>query len=262
VKGHGVEEDTVRVTDIAMTVLEAIEAGERNVIESRLVPVGDFSWSSDSSGGTGAARAGVPAADKAEAIEVGELSPDETVTTVDIGESLAGTVDTLVQGQPPAADAPAPIDDLKRVSGVGPVLEEFLHSKGIFTFAQLAGLTQAQVDELETEQSFPNRIDREDWRGQAARLGAETDTPARAAASTGAGLTVVPATGEPDPISEIRSMSPSDADRLNELGITTFAQIAALDDASIDALEEALELPGRIRRFNWVGQATLLMQQE
>ncbi len=226
VKGHGVEEDTVRVTDIAMTVLEAVEAGERSVVESRLVPVGDFSWSSDSSGGDGAARAGVPTLDRDEAIEVGELAPDQAAAE----HPPASEPAPEVEAEHPPASEPAPEVEAEHPPASEPAPEV----------------------EAEAAGSAPESADLTD----------DSDAPTQAEPPAVTGLTVVPATGDPDPISEIRSMSPADAVRLNELGITTFAQIAALDDASIEALEEALELPGRIRRFNWVGQAKLLMNQE
>ena len=76
----------------------------------------------------------------------------------------------------PAAGTTARVrDDLKRIKGIGPVLEKWLHGKGITTFVQIANLTQVEVDAMETEQSFPNRFDREDWKGQAARFAAEAN---------------------------------------------------------------------------------------
>jgi Fe-S oxidoreductase len=39
VKGHGVEEEQVKVADIAMHLLEAIEEGERNVAAQLPVPL-------------------------------------------------------------------------------------------------------------------------------------------------------------------------------------------------------------------------------
>jgi large subunit ribosomal protein L21 len=46
---------------------------------------------------------------------------------------------------------------------------------------------------------------------------------------------------------------------LIELGITTFAQIAAWTDADIEKLDEQIKPKGRIAREEWVEQAKELM---
>ncbi len=64
----------------------------------------------------------------------------------------------------------APIDqadDLKTIKGVGVVLERKLNDAGVFHFWQIAALKKAQVELLETDMSFPGRITRDDWKGQA-----------------------------------------------------------------------------------------------
>ena len=58
-------------------------------------------------------------------------------------------------------------DDLKKISGVGPVLEKKLNAAGIFHFWQVAALKKAQIEELEEEMSFPGRITRDEWVKQA-----------------------------------------------------------------------------------------------
>lgn len=58
-------------------------------------------------------------------------------------------------------------DDLKLIKGVGKVLEGKLNEAGIFHFWQVAALKKAQIEELETEMSFPGRITRDDWVSQA-----------------------------------------------------------------------------------------------
>ncbi|MDH3755570.1 MAG: heterodisulfide reductase-related iron-sulfur binding cluster [Acidimicrobiia bacterium] len=83
-----------------------------------------------------------------------------------------------------------------------------------------------------------------------------TDQPAHAGFTLS--FTIPDATGDPDNLVFIRSLSPRDAAQLNELGITTFAQLASLDGDAVRELERVLELPGRISRFNWVGQARLM----
>lgn len=76
----------------------------------------------------------------------------------------------LASARPGAIARPARPDDLKLVSGVGPKLESVLNGLGIWTFGQLAALTQPEIDWLDAELGFGGRIVRDDWVGQAARL--------------------------------------------------------------------------------------------
>ncbi|MEQ8966833.1 MAG: hypothetical protein RID91_13475 [Azospirillaceae bacterium] len=77
--------------------------------------------------------------------------------------------------RPPAlAAAEGKADDLKRISGIGPKLEKTLNDLGIFHFRQIATLEPAEVAWLDTHLSFPGRIEREDWIGQARRLATDS----------------------------------------------------------------------------------------
>jgi len=68
----------------------------------------------------------------------------------------------------PAVDAIAePADDLKLIAGIGPALEKKLQACGIVSYRQLAGLTDADIDQLETRIRSFGRIRRDDWIGQA-----------------------------------------------------------------------------------------------
>lgn len=61
-------------------------------------------------------------------------------------------------------------DDLKKISGVGPVLEGKLHDLGITKYAQVAAFTKEQIDMVDDRLSFKGRIERDNWIGQAAEL--------------------------------------------------------------------------------------------
>ena len=65
-------------------------------------------------------------------------------------------------------------DDLKKIKGVGKVLEGKLNDAGIFHFWQVAALQPEQITELEEEMSFPGRIERDDWIAQAGELAKDT----------------------------------------------------------------------------------------
>lgn len=62
-------------------------------------------------------------------------------------------------------------DDLQRIWGVGPYLEKKLNAVGITSFRQIANLTAVEIDKLgETFNSFSDRIERDAWKEQAAKL--------------------------------------------------------------------------------------------
>ena len=71
----------------------------------------------------------------------------------------------------PLFDAPAgDKDDLKLISGGGPVLGRKLNEFGITQFAQVAKLTKKQITEVDDRLSFKGRIERDDWKAQAKAL--------------------------------------------------------------------------------------------
>lgn len=68
----------------------------------------------------------------------------------------------------------------------------------------------------------------------------KADAPAKTeAAVTAAPLFTAPA-GEPDNLTKIKGIGPVAAGQLAEQGITTFAQVAALSDADIATIDEAM----------------------
>lgn len=68
------------------------------------------------------------------------------------------------------SEAPAQVDDLKQIKGIGEVLEDTLHSLGVYQFDQIAEWTDEHVAWMDNFLSFAGRIDREDWRTQAKTL--------------------------------------------------------------------------------------------
>lgn len=65
---------------------------------------------------------------------------------------------------------PSQVDDLTEISGVAKVLENKLHSFGVYRFEQIAHWNQAVVDEFSKRLSFVGRVEREKWIKQAAVL--------------------------------------------------------------------------------------------
>lgn len=62
------------------------------------------------------------------------------------------------------------IDELQRISGVGPVIQKTLHDLGIFRFAQIADWDQGNKDWVNAYLAFKGRIDRERWVEQAREI--------------------------------------------------------------------------------------------
>ena len=61
--------------------------------------------------------------------------------------------------------------DLKRINGVGPVLERWLHGQGIYRFADLTALDDEAAAALSSKlEDFPGRVEREEWIRQATEL--------------------------------------------------------------------------------------------
>lgn len=112
-------------------------------------------------------------------------------SSVAFGEDLGAAVDVKepaldeapvveeVAADAPAADA-APLfdkpdaeaDDLKKISGVGPVLEQKLNELGIYTFAQIANFSAQDIANVDERLNFKGRIERDGWIDQAKELGA------------------------------------------------------------------------------------------
>jgi predicted flap endonuclease-1-like 5' DNA nuclease len=75
---------------------------------------------------------------------------------------------------PPSARAP---DDLKRIRGVGVLLEKKLNAMGVATYEQIANWTADDVGTVNAKLEFKGRIERENWIEQARILasGGHTD---------------------------------------------------------------------------------------
>lgn len=85
-------------------------------------------------------------------------------------EEINESIKALVHDQQVAAMTGSAVekDDLKLISGIGPVLEGKLNAAGISHYRQIAVLTDADIDHLESEViHFSGRIRRDDWVAQA-----------------------------------------------------------------------------------------------
>jgi hypothetical protein len=75
----------------------------------------------------------------------------------------------------PSAPGAPQADDLKRIPGIGPVIERHLHERGVRTFAQLATRTPEELAGLVAHLPLlsAERIVRQDWIGRARALARE-----------------------------------------------------------------------------------------
>jgi predicted flap endonuclease-1-like 5' DNA nuclease len=64
-------------------------------------------------------------------------------------------------------EAPESCDDLKRISGIAEVLEKRLNDFGIYTFKQVMEWRPEEIEEFSRLLAFRDRIERDDWQGQA-----------------------------------------------------------------------------------------------
>jgi len=99
-----------------------------------------------------------------------EAAPEEDVVSGPVDE------DNLEGERPRPLDAPnGRADDLKKISGVGPKLEEKLNGLGIYHYSQIAAFTPENVVWVDGYLSFKGRITRDDWISQAGMLKADAD---------------------------------------------------------------------------------------
>ncbi len=84
---------------------------------------------------------------------------------------------------PPATDPPPEPtgDDLKLIRGIGPTIEQKLFNLGVTRYEHIARWSAPDIERVSAKLDFKDRIEREDWIGQARILasGGETDFSAR-----------------------------------------------------------------------------------
>ena len=210
VKGEGVEDDQVKVGDIALHLLEAIEAGESEVAVS--VSVGAGAGNGNGAGEPGASGerelelvGAYQPATQSRRVNV-ELPPAAPVSVSLAAKAAVAEVTVAAPtgrgpatgspaagGRPPATPTPAKAaeppsekpaeepaeqpeasagkpDNLTLIKGTDPRLIALLKREGITTYRQLASLTDDQIDSLEVALDAPGRIRKWNWVAQAQEL--------------------------------------------------------------------------------------------
>lgn len=137
--------------------------------------------------------------------------------------------DVLDEGAAPARRNQALIDAPPAAAVTPPAMAGTMAGVG----EVIAVAAQDEVEEIEAHGNAPN------------------DAPAAP--------TLPSATADGDDLRRIKGVGPKLVALLGGMGVTSYAQIAAWDDAEIDRIDAQLgTFAGRIRRDNWVEQARLL----
>lgn len=126
------------------------------------------------------AEAAAPVEDKAEApVETPAAAPVEAPVTETAAAEAPAPAEEVKAEEKPAGGGFTPLsapegeaDDLKKISGVGPVLEKKLNAAGIYHYRQIAEFTPADIEKIDTELDFKGRIERDGWLDQAKELAA------------------------------------------------------------------------------------------
>jgi len=86
--------------------------------------------------------------------------------------------DSVVPARPAGLSAPrgGVPDNLQRIKGIGKRNETLLNKLGIFHFGQVAAWTPGEMRWIGQYLAFPERIERDDWVGQAIALAMGSDT--------------------------------------------------------------------------------------
>ncbi len=112
------------------------------------------------------------------------VQPDEETASDFRSDNLAGL--RSVRSEALRGDAgyyaPGEIDDLKRIRGIGVLIEKKLNSLGITSYEQVANWTSADIARISQMLDFVGRIERENWVEQARILasGGQTEFSRRA----------------------------------------------------------------------------------
>ncbi|MDG2615161.1 substrate-binding domain-containing protein [Thermoleptolyngbya sichuanensis XZ-Cy5] len=132
-------------------------------------------------------------------------------------------------------------DPLRDINGIGPIYEQKLFNAGIYTFADLAALTPAQVQEIirpaAWQQIFPAL-----WIEEAARFAQGVD---------------IPADTDHDPLRDINGIGPVYEQKLFDGGIFTFGDLATATPEQLQTLIQ----PESWQRFDpeaWIAEAQLI----
>jgi small subunit ribosomal protein S2 len=105
------------------------------------------------------------------------LERSQTTAGVDVGAAEKPPAEVLPAGEAPKAggfrgiEAPrGEPDDLKRITGISPKLEQRLNDAGVFHYWQVADLDPEQMAALDRQLRLKGQIEKEEWVAQAKKM--------------------------------------------------------------------------------------------
>jgi Fe-S oxidoreductase/predicted flap endonuclease-1-like 5' DNA nuclease/nitrate reductase gamma subunit len=174
VKAAGKEEDEVRVADLAIHLVEALEAGEQQIEEERIEEIQTPNVETPEPVSADIISAPIP---------TGEPAPVGAVQRVTTQSSGVGVLPSPTQPEPEAIteelviddDAPITPDNLSMIRGMDPYTIQRLKEKEIISYIQIVRLTSSEVSAIEEEFDIPGCFNRFSWQYQAQQLMSEEE---------------------------------------------------------------------------------------
>ena len=172
VKAAGKEEDEVRVADLAIHLVEALEEGEQRLEEERVAEVQTPNVETPEPVSADIISAPIP---------VGEPAPLGAVQRVTTQSAGVGVLPTPSEAAPLIEetvvddDAPITPDDLSMIRGMDPYTIKRLKEKEIISYTQIVRLSSTEIDAIEEEFDIPGCFNRFSWQYQAQQLMTEEE---------------------------------------------------------------------------------------
>lgn len=104
------------------------------------------------------------------AVSVKQAAIKPAPLTTARSEAPAKPIDATVAPKSSVSRKKKRSDDLKKISGIGPKLEELLISMGVCRFGDIAGWSENEIEHFDRELALDGRIAKDDWIAQAKAL--------------------------------------------------------------------------------------------
>ena len=172
VKAAGKEEDEVRVADLAIHLVEALEEGEQRLEEARVEEVQTPIVETPEPVSADIISAPIP---------VGEPAPLGAVQRVTTQSAGVGVLPTpsepapLIEETVVDDDTPITPDDLSMIRGMDPYTIKRLKEKEIISYTQIVRLSSTEIEAIEEEFDIPGCFNRFSWQYQAQQLMTEEE---------------------------------------------------------------------------------------
>lgn len=177
VKAAGKEADEVKVADLAIHLLEALEAGDVKVEESRQVLIENPTVETPPPVPADKIFKPLSVKDPLPVGAVQRVVPQSTGDPqIQMDNSSSDTSTAVVEellDEQEESDAPESSDNLALIMGLDPYNALRLNQRGIKTYSQVAGLTDSEVAAIEEEFDLPGCFNRYSWQYQAEQLASE-----------------------------------------------------------------------------------------